>query len=128
MTIRRILCLGLIFSVLFAVACASTDNKQRKKEAEATRDLGEAYLRDRKFTLALKELLKAEKLTPNDHFLQNDLGLVYYYKKLHDKAIVHFKKSLDIKSDYGPAMNNLGNAHAAQMLPKSNGIQPLSIM
>ena len=97
MNIRRILFLSLIFAALFAVACASIDNAQRKKEAEAKRDLGEAYLRDRKFTLALKELLEAEKLNPNDYYLQNDLGLVYYHKNLPEKAIVHFKKSLDIK-------------------------------
>ena len=58
---RRILLLGLIFSVLFTVACASTDNEKRIKEAEAKKDLGEAYLRDRKFTQALKELLESEK-------------------------------------------------------------------
>ncbi|MGD8762438.1 MAG: tetratricopeptide repeat protein, partial [Desulfobacteraceae bacterium] len=114
MNIHRILSLGLIFTVIFAVACASIDNAQRKKEAEAKRDLGEAYIRDRKFTLALKELLEAEELNPNDYYLQNDLGLVYYHKNLHDKAIVHFKKSLDIKPDFGLAMNNLGNAYAAQ--------------
>jgi Tfp pilus assembly protein PilF len=114
MNLRRILHLGLIFTVIFAVACASTDSAKRQKEAEAARMLGEAYLRDRKFTQALKELLKAEKLKPNDHYLQNDLGLVYYYKQKYDKAIEHYKKALDLKSDYGPAINNLGNAYAAQ--------------
>ncbi len=114
MNMQRFFDLGLIFFLVFAVACASMDNEKRNKEAEATRDLGEAYLRDRKFTQALQELLKAEKLNPNDHFLQNDLGLAYYYKKQYDRAIPHFKKALDIKPDYGPAMNNLGNAYAAQ--------------
>ena len=115
MTIQRFFYLGLILFIAFTVACATTENeKKKKKEAEVTRDLGEAYLRDGKFTQALKELLKAEKLNPNDHFLQNDLGLAYYYKEIYDKAIQHYRKALDLKNDYAPAMNNLGNVYAAQ--------------
>ena len=105
---------GLICIMLFAAACASTDNEQQLKRADATRNLGEAYLREGKYTLALKELLKAESLNPNDPYMQNDIGLVYYAKGRYDTAIRHYKNALDLKHDYPPAMNNLGNAYAAQ--------------
>ena len=104
----------LILVLIFTVACASTEDPLRKKKAEAARNLGEAYLREGNFTLALKELLKAEDLNPNDPYLQNDIGLAFYGKRRYDRAIRHYKKALDLKPDYAPAMNNLGNAYMAQ--------------
>jgi Tfp pilus assembly protein PilF len=106
--------LWMILLLILTVACASTQDPQRKKKAEAARNLGEAYLREGNFTLALKELLKAESLNPDDPYLQNDIGLTYYGKRKYDRAIRHFKKALDLKGDYAPAMNNLGNAYLAQ--------------
>jgi Tfp pilus assembly protein PilF len=104
---------AILFTIFFA-ACASTDDPQRKKRAEALHNLGEAYLREKKFTAALRELLVAEKLNPNDPYLQNSIGLAYYGKSDYKKAIRHYKKALDSKSDYAPAMNNMGNAFSAQ--------------
>ena len=96
-------------------ACTSKENlAQQKEQAEASRNLGEAYLREGRYSAALRELLKAEAMTPDDYFLQFDLGLAYLYKGDTDKAIYHFKKSLAIKDNYGPARNNLGNAYAEQ--------------
>lgn len=104
----------MILILVFTVACASTQDPQRKKKAEAARNLGEAYLSEGNFTLALRELLKAEDLNPNDPYLQNDIGLAFYGKRMYDRAIRHYKKALDLKRDYAPAMNNLGNAYMAQ--------------
>jgi type IV pilus biogenesis/stability protein PilW len=103
----------LILTLL--MACSSKENLEQQKElAEAARNLGEAYLRQGNYSAALRELLKAERMTPNDYFLQNDLGLAYYYKGDSEKAIGHFKRALEIKDDYAPARNNLGNAYAEQ--------------
>ena len=101
----------LLFSVF--LACTPKENLEKQKEqAEASRNLGEAYLREGRYSAALKELLKAEAMTPDDYFLQFDLGLTFLFMNQNDKAIHHFKKSLAIKDDYGPARNNLGNAYA----------------
>ena len=101
----------LLVSVL--LACSANDNlEQQKLQAEASRSLGEAYLREGNYTAALRELLRAEAMAPDDYFVQDDLGLAYYYKGQWDKAIYHFKKALATKEDYGPARNNLGNAYA----------------
>ena len=104
----------MILILIFTVACASTEDPQRKRKAVAARNLGEAYLLEGNFTLALKEFLKAESLNPDDPYLQNDIGLAYYGKRMYDKAIRHYKRALDLESDYAPAMNNLGNAYMAQ--------------
>jgi len=102
-----------ILLLLVFAACSSKENLEKQKlKAEASRNLGEVYLREGKYSPALRELLKAEAMTPDDYFLQFDLGLVYLYMGETDKAIYHFKKSLAIKDDYGPARNNLGNTYA----------------
>ena len=100
----------LVFAL--TLSCTSKpDPEKQREQGEAARNLGEAYLRQENYTAALREFLKAEKLIPDDYFLQNDLGLAYYYKGEADKAIFHFKKALKIKEDYAPARNILGNAY-----------------
>ena len=60
----------ILFAVSMIAACASTneDKKEgpdidpvKKKEAEAARNLGEAYYHQQRYSAALKEFLKAEK-------------------------------------------------------------------
>jgi type IV pilus assembly protein PilF len=94
------------------ISCATQNVAEQKAQAEAIRNLGEAYLRQGKYRVALKQLKKAEEMYPSDHILQDDLGLAYLYLKDRDQAILHFKKALEIKNDYTPARNNLGNAYA----------------
>ena len=99
----------LLIVIFFITSCGGA--QLRKKQAEASRRLGEAYLQDKNYTYALRELLEAEKLYSNDHILQNYLGIAYRQKGKPDLAIKHFKKSLAIKHDYAPAKNNLGAAY-----------------
>jgi type IV pilus biogenesis/stability protein PilW len=102
-----------ILLVSVFIACSSKENlEQQKQQADASRNLGEAYLQQGNYTAALRELLRAEAMNPDDYFVQDDLGLAYYYKGQSDKAIYHYKKALAIKDDYAPARNNLGNAYA----------------
>jgi tetratricopeptide (TPR) repeat protein len=96
----------------FLAGCAP--NQNLKKQGESSRNMGEAYMSQGNYTLALKELLAAEKLIPDDPFLQNDLGLAYKGKDRLDLAIQHFKKALALKPNYAPAMNNLGTVYMEQ--------------
>ena len=108
----------LVGTVCFLMAsqfysCTAKKNvEERKERAEASKSLGEAYLRDGNFRAALKEFQKAEPMAPEDYYLQYDLGLTYYYLGQPDLAIAHFKKALALKDDYAPARNSLGNAYA----------------
>jgi Tfp pilus assembly protein PilF len=99
-----------LFLVFFIASCA-TNIEVRKKQEEASRNLGEAYLQQRDFSSALREFLKAEKIYSKDPYLQNDLGLAYMAKGRLDLAIKHFKKAVKLKPDYTPARNNLGAAY-----------------
>ena len=82
-----------------------------KTAGRGIKEPGEEYYKQGDYASALKELLKAEALYPDDAFLQNDLGLTYKAKKRLDLAAKHFKKALEIKPDYAPAKNNLGTVY-----------------
>ena len=94
------------------IACA-TNLEQRKLQSEAQRDVGEAYMAEGKYTMALRELLEAEKIYADDPLLQNSLGLAYMRKKKPELAVEHYKKAVELKHDYAPAKNNLGTAYLA---------------
>ena len=104
-------CLLLVFLVF---SCTTENIEEQKLKAEASRQLGEEYMRHGKFRNALRELLKAEALFSDDYLLQDDLGLAYHYLGKQELAISHFKKALELNDDYSPARNNLGNAYATQ--------------
>ncbi len=104
---------ALLLLAMVAQACAPMGEKaaQDRKKANAARNLGEAYLSEGNYTGALKELLKAEKLNPDDPLLHNDLGLVYMAKDKFNRAVGHFEKAIELKPDYSLAKNNLGSAY-----------------
>ncbi len=106
--------LSLYLFLIFCIASCAANIEVRKKQGEASRNLGEAYMQQRDFTSALREFLKAEKMYSKDPYLQNDLGLAYMAKDRLDIAIKHFKKAVKLKPDYTPARNNLGTAHLAK--------------
>ncbi|MGD8836641.1 MAG: tetratricopeptide repeat protein [Desulfobacteraceae bacterium] len=100
-------------TVLLITACSSVNTAQNKQMSAVKRDVGEAYMRQGDYTAALRELLEAEKLFPEDPILHNDLGLCYMNKKRMADAVVHFKRAVALKPSYAPARNNLGTAYLA---------------
>jgi type IV pilus assembly protein PilF len=97
--------------LIFGVISCAANLEMQKKQAKASRNLGEAYYRQGNYPEALGEFLKSERIYPGDPFLQNDLGMTYMAMKKMDLAIKHFKKAIEIKPDYAPAINNLGTAY-----------------
>jgi len=102
---------ALLVFIIHMFSCSA--DLERKKQEEATRFVGEAYMGQGDYTAALNELLKAEQIYSKDPHLHNDLGLVYMAKDQLLLAIEHFKKAVDLKPDYAPARNNLGTAYLA---------------
>ena len=106
------ICLLILLLPLCLAACASFHQKMvDKQRAEAIRDLGEAYMGQGAHTRALREFLKADRIYPEDPYLQNDLGLAYMAKGNLDLSIKHFKNALELNPDYSPARNNLGSVY-----------------
>lgn len=109
MNTRLRMLLILLIIVLCAAACTATREKQQK-QATAYRELAEAYFGERQYTLALQELIKAEKLNPDSALVHNDLGLVYMMKDRMELSIKHFNRAIALKPDYAEANNNLATA------------------
>ena len=106
--------LSLYLALIFCIVSCAANTEIRKKQGEASRNLGEAYMQQGDFSSALREFLKAEKIYSKDPYLQNDLGLAYMAKDRLDLAITHFKNAVKLKPDYAPARNNLGTAYLAK--------------
>lgn len=95
----------LIFLCLSA--CVST-RSQDKTKAELLMNIGTAHYEKGNYPLALQELLKAEKLDPNNALIHNNLGLVYFMRERYDLAEQHIKKAIQIEPSFSDARNNLG--------------------
>lgn len=101
-------------TLILISACAGPSKYEISQKSKNLREIGEAYMRQGNFTSALAELLKAKELTPDDHILQNDLGLCYLGKNRLDLAVIHLKKAIELRPDYAPAKNNLGVVYLKQ--------------
>ena len=97
-----------------APASGSTAADYNPAAAEATRNVGEAYLNEGNLIAALREFKRAEALNPDDPITHYDLGLVYYYRERYDQAVEHLERAIRLRPDYAPAINSLGNVYAAQ--------------
>jgi type IV pilus assembly protein PilF len=96
-------------------SCASSGNLEKKTQiAQALKKEGDIFQTQGNYTAALTRLLEAEKIIPQDPYLQNSLGLAYMGKNRDDLAVTAFKKAISIKPDYVEATNNLGAAYIRQ--------------
>lgn len=87
--------------------CASTA-KKRQEQAQKTRELAEAYLREGNLPFAYRELMKAKELAPDDPHIHYNLGLFAYQRKNYGDAIKEYQKAIELKPDFSTAINNLG--------------------
>lgn len=98
--------------VLMVSACSQKSAPAaNRQQAEAIRELGEAYMAEGNYAMALRELLRAKELSPNDPYLHNSLGLTYMARGRHQTAVSHFKRAVELNPNYAPAKNNLGSAY-----------------
>jgi type IV pilus biogenesis/stability protein PilW len=101
------LALALVWLSTMAPAC-SKNRENIQRDAKTSHTLALAFLTENRPSLALRELAKAESLTPDDPEIQNTLGEAYWRKLEYGKAEESFKKATALKPDYGDAWNNLG--------------------
>jgi type IV pilus assembly protein PilF len=108
---RNFICCLLLLAVLSFDACTGQKAQDNLRLADSKRDIGEAYMRQGDYTSALRELLEAEKLDPENPFTHHDLGLCYRAKNRMVDALAHFNKAVNLKPNYTPARNSLGRAY-----------------
>lgn len=100
---------SILVLLLLLAGCVS-HSQNRKKEAEAMRNLGEAYFVEGSYYRAYEEFKRAERMAPSDPQLHDDLGLTYLALNKPELAAQHFRKAVSLDPDYTRAKNNLASA------------------
>ncbi|HCY85477.1 MAG TPA: pilus assembly protein PilF [Desulfobacteraceae bacterium] len=110
---KRLFTLILLLS-LAASCIPAVQHQNKEKIAQAIKKEGEAYLFQGNNTAALAKFIDAEKLTPDDPYLQNSLGIAYMRKNEYTLAEEAFARALSLKPDFTEARNNIGAAYLMQ--------------
>ncbi len=95
-----------VFCALLLAGCASPQLKQ--EEAERHFSLGTAYMGAGQFNPALRELLEAESLNPDNPRIHYAIGLIYMEKSMPNQAMNSFRRALELKPDYAEAHVSVG--------------------
>lgn len=101
-----------LFAVFTLLAGAASCSMKNPKLASLYLDKGVSYIQQGKYTFALRELLEAVKLNPDDHVIHYYLGIAYNGKRLTPEAIAEFKEAINIKPEYSDAHNYLGTVYS----------------
>jgi len=106
---------GIIFILLGSLLVVSCSSNQKQSASEKRATLyyshGTEKLVQQDYTEALKNLIEADKLKPNDSKILNNLAMSYYFKDRADKAIQLLNQSLEIDSKNSDARNNLASIY-----------------
>jgi type IV pilus assembly protein PilF len=102
--------LFILVSAFFLVSCVSA-SKENQEKSELYLSMAASHIESGNLPFALRDLLSAEKLTPESAAVQNNLGLVYFLRERYDLAEKHLKKALDLLPTYTEARNNLARVY-----------------
>jgi type IV pilus assembly protein PilF len=110
LSLPKIIVIPLLFLVM--QICACTNTPWHREQAELFLNKGISFIEMRQFNSAAKELLEAEKYSPDDHRIHYFLGMAYHGKGMRDKAIEEFKEAISLQEDYSEAHNYLGTLYS----------------
>ncbi|MCX7982763.1 MAG: tetratricopeptide repeat protein [Syntrophales bacterium] len=100
----------LLLVTVFVSSCA-TDGGKKNVRAEASMNVGIASIQVGDFATALKELLHAQRLDPDNPEIRYYLALAYQGRGYPEKAIEECKFAIAKKPDYSEAHNLLGTLY-----------------
>ncbi|HOJ51799.1 MAG TPA: tetratricopeptide repeat protein [Syntrophales bacterium] len=103
--------LAVVLILSLALSSCATDRGKVRAQAEASLNVGIASIQAGDFATALKELLNAQKLSPDDPRVSYYLALAYQGKGYPEKAIEECKGAIEKKPDYSEAYNLLGTLY-----------------
>lgn len=101
----------LALVMLVSVSCASKKNSLEDKQADLYFSAGTQSLMNSNFTEALKNLLQANKLRPNDSEILNNLAMAYHLKGEKELALRTFDEALKINKDNSDAKINIASIY-----------------
>lgn len=103
--------LVLLLYALVLAGCATITSAESDETARLHMQIAVENIKNENYPVALKELLIAEKYSPNNPYVQANLGLVYFMREKYELAEKHYLKSISIKSDFTESKNNLARAY-----------------
>ncbi|MGE3974078.1 MAG: tetratricopeptide repeat protein [Bdellovibrionales bacterium] len=115
----------LIFISWIFAGCATSQENANK--ADLHLQIGTGHLSKGQYPDAIRELLVAEQLDPENPLIQNNLAIALFARKRVKESIEHFQKALQLKNDYTEARNNLARAYI-EMNQFNEAIRELKIV
>lgn len=106
MKIKPFLYTSILFYLVFVLSC--TLSPWHRDQANAYMKKGKALIEAGQYLGALKELLEADKFSPNDPEINYYLGIAYNGRGLTQPAMERMQKAVSLKNDYSEAHNYLG--------------------
>ncbi len=104
----------LLLSVLVLNANCANSLKHKsaeQKKAELYYSQGTTNLLQKDYTSALKNLLQAYELNPEDSKVRNNLGMAYYFRGDRQNALKHLRYSIELQPKNSDARNNLAGLY-----------------
>lgn len=95
-------------ALIFLGGCSTFVSHEDEDRARLLLRMGASQMEAGDYPNALRTLISAEQLNPEDPVIQNNLGLAYFFRDRLDLAEKHLRLSLSLKDDYTEARNNLG--------------------
>lgn len=102
--------LAFLTLVLASSLSACVSNQKNLQDAEFHLRIGTSFLSQGNLPRALSELLTAEELDPNNALVQNNMGLVYFFKQRYELSLKHFSRAIELNPKFNEARNNRGRA------------------
>lgn len=102
--------LCLIISI-FHFGCTHTTSQTKRNKTDLHLRLGVQFLHAKNYPAAFRELSRAKELNPTNSVVYNLLALTYSARGRFKQAEAHFKKALQINSNYSEARNNLSRLY-----------------
>lgn len=97
--------------------CATTSGRDQER-ANLLLRMGTSQIEAGDYPKAIRSLMEAEKLDPDNPSVQNNLGMVYFLRDRLDLAEKHVEKAIKAKPDFSDARNNLGRIYIEQGRPE----------
>ncbi|MBK8509815.1 MAG: type IV pilus biogenesis/stability protein PilW [Candidatus Competibacter sp.] len=90
----------LILNLLLAACAITKDEEFKENVAETNFKLGIGYMQSGRLDVATEKLIKAIQYNDNYPEAHNALGVLYEELREYGPAETHFKRAMELKSDY----------------------------
>ena len=105
----------VLILLLTIFSCSLADRNKNKSNKEKKADIyyshGTSKLISKEYTQALRYLLKAKALRPNDSKILNNLGMTYFFKKNYKRSRIHLERAISSNPKNSDARNNLASLY-----------------